>query len=215
MASAFTILCDRLGRDREIEIALAMRRRAPACQSQPLAGAPCRRRAGTRRPHGGGAECDGPAAAWWRKASPPLFRWWICDHEPQMRSASACRRPSSRWKANSLRCWWWRMTAARMRCPSVPSIPARTAPWNWACANGWASRPTSISAIPSSFTPSAIAGRHLPAAPDGDSDARVVSVGYLALTRQGGKTAPSARDTRWRGWYHYFPWEDWREPSPR
>lgn len=29
MASAYTILCDRLGRDREIEIALAMRRRAP------------------------------------------------------------------------------------------------------------------------------------------------------------------------------------------
>ena len=29
MASAFTVLCDRLGRDREIEIALAMRRRAP------------------------------------------------------------------------------------------------------------------------------------------------------------------------------------------
>jgi predicted protein tyrosine phosphatase len=29
MASAFTILCDRLGLDREIEIALAMRRRAP------------------------------------------------------------------------------------------------------------------------------------------------------------------------------------------
>jgi predicted protein tyrosine phosphatase len=29
MASAYTILCDRLGKDREIEIALAMRRRAP------------------------------------------------------------------------------------------------------------------------------------------------------------------------------------------
>ena len=29
MASAFTVLCDRLGRDREVEIALAMRRRAP------------------------------------------------------------------------------------------------------------------------------------------------------------------------------------------
>ena len=29
MASAYTILCDRLGRDREFEIALAMRRRAP------------------------------------------------------------------------------------------------------------------------------------------------------------------------------------------
>ena len=29
MASAFTVLCDRLGHGREIEIALAMRRRAP------------------------------------------------------------------------------------------------------------------------------------------------------------------------------------------
>jgi predicted protein tyrosine phosphatase len=29
MASAFTVLCDRLGQDREVEIALAMRRRAP------------------------------------------------------------------------------------------------------------------------------------------------------------------------------------------
>lgn len=29
MASAFTVLCDRLGPDREVEIALAMRRRAP------------------------------------------------------------------------------------------------------------------------------------------------------------------------------------------
>ena len=29
MASAFTVLCDRLGKGREIEIALAMRRRAP------------------------------------------------------------------------------------------------------------------------------------------------------------------------------------------
>jgi predicted protein tyrosine phosphatase len=29
MASAFTVLCDRLGADREVEIAMAMRRRAP------------------------------------------------------------------------------------------------------------------------------------------------------------------------------------------
>ena len=36
MASAFTILCDRLGPDREIEIALAMRRRAPHAQPNAL-----------------------------------------------------------------------------------------------------------------------------------------------------------------------------------
>ena len=54
-------------------------------------------------------------------------------------------------------------------------------------------------------------GRHTPA--DGDkraSGTRVVSVGYLALTRQG-KEAP---ETQWRGWYHYFPWEDWRDTKP-
>src|ERR1700733_11156632 len=36
MASAFTILCDRLGPAREIEIALAMRRRAPHAQPNQL-----------------------------------------------------------------------------------------------------------------------------------------------------------------------------------
>ena len=36
MASAFTILCDRLGPQRETEIALAMRRRAPHASPNPL-----------------------------------------------------------------------------------------------------------------------------------------------------------------------------------
>ena len=39
---------------------------------------------------------------------------------------------------------------------------------------------------------------------------RVVSVGYLALTR----LVREAPDTQWRGWYHYFPWEDWRDSKP-
>ena len=43
-----------------------------------------------------------------------------------------------------------------------------------------------------------------------DPATRVVSVGYLALTRQV-REAPS---TLWRGWYHYFPWEDWRDAKP-
>jgi len=51
-------------------------------------------------------------------------------------------------------------------------------------------------------------GRHLAAPGEG---ARVVSVGYLALTRPG---EPRARDTSWRGWYQYFPWEDWRDARP-
>lgn len=43
-------------------------------------------------------------------------------------------------------------------------------------------------------------------------NARVVSVGYLALTRQcGDKNAPG---TLWRNWYRFFPWEDWRDEKP-
>ncbi|MBV9540427.1 MAG: NAD regulator [Alphaproteobacteria bacterium] len=52
-------------------------------------------------------------------------------------------------------------------------------------------------------------GRHLPTQDEG---ARVVSVGYLALTRQ---TAQGSAETRWSDWYRYFPWEDWREEKPK
>jgi hypothetical protein len=60
-------------------------------------------------------------------------------------------------------------------------------------------------------------GRHLPTAQPDDADGtRVVSVGYLALTRQGEDDASAGkRETRWRPWYHYFPWEDWRGAKPR
>lgn len=43
-------------------------------------------------------------------------------------------------------------------------------------------------------------------------EARIVSVGYLALTRA--SSEPKAPDTLWRGWYLYFPWEDWRKTRP-
>jgi hypothetical protein len=52
-------------------------------------------------------------------------------------------------------------------------------------------------------------GRHLPKAGEGP---RVVSVGYLALTRA--TTDLKAPDTLWRDWYGYFPWEDWRGEKP-
>ena len=52
-------------------------------------------------------------------------------------------------------------------------------------------------------------GRHLPTPDEG---ARVVSVGYLALTRQSGER--KSPDTEWSDWYRYFPWEDWREARP-
>ena len=52
-------------------------------------------------------------------------------------------------------------------------------------------------------------GRHLPKPDEG---ARVVSVGYLALTRQVGER--KSPDTQWSDWYRYFPWEDWRDAKP-
>lgn len=54
-------------------------------------------------------------------------------------------------------------------------------------------------------------GRHLSLGTGG----RVVSVGYLALTRQTqDQKLRQTPDTQWRGWYHYFPWEDWRAQKP-
>jgi hypothetical protein len=52
-------------------------------------------------------------------------------------------------------------------------------------------------------------GRHL-VEPGGG--ARVVSVGYLALTRAASE--PGTKETVWRNWYLYFPWEDWRAERP-
>lgn len=52
-------------------------------------------------------------------------------------------------------------------------------------------------------------GRHLVKSGEGP---RVVSVGYLALTRASGEL--KAPDTLWRDWYRYFPWEDWRSERP-
>ena len=53
-------------------------------------------------------------------------------------------------------------------------------------------------------------GRHVPSSGPDDGGSRVVSVGYLALTRR----VREAPGTEWRGWYHYFPWEDWRDARP-
>ncbi|HYC04203.1 MAG TPA: hypothetical protein VED40_12965 [Azospirillaceae bacterium] len=41
---------------------------------------------------------------------------------------------------------------------------------------------------------------------------RVVSVGYLALTREAPLSGTGQAE--WRDWYGYFPWEDWREGRP-
>lgn len=57
-------------------------------------------------------------------------------------------------------------------------------------------------------------GREAPAAviAGGEPDARVVSVGYLALAPEPAKVA--AKDAQWRSWYDFFPWEDWRRGAP-
>lgn len=43
-------------------------------------------------------------------------------------------------------------------------------------------------------------------------DSRIISVGYLALTREAPEL--SAPDNVWHNWYRYFPWEDWRDHKP-
>jgi hypothetical protein len=56
-------------------------------------------------------------------------------------------------------------------------------------------------------------GRH---ARPGDIGPHVVSVGYLALTRIP-EDAAALRDAgaAFEPWYHFFPWEDWRNGRPR
>jgi len=53
-------------------------------------------------------------------------------------------------------------------------------------------------------------GRHTEPA---DTEAHVVSIGYLALTRVTEGVAP-ARGATFEPWYRFFPWEDWREARP-
>ncbi|MBX7249748.1 MAG: NAD regulator [Caulobacteraceae bacterium] len=54
-------------------------------------------------------------------------------------------------------------------------------------------------------------GRDAPLADVGAGPARVVSVGYLALTPQ---AAPASPGTAWSPWTRFFPWEDWRNGRP-
>jgi len=51
-------------------------------------------------------------------------------------------------------------------------------------------------------------GRH--ASPETPRE-HIVSVGYLALTREGDQELQHAA---WRDWYAHFPWEDWRDGKP-
>lgn len=49
--------------------------------------------------------------------------------------------------------------------------------------------------------------------PDGAGGSRILSIGYLALTRE--TPTPEESGAIWEGWYSYFPWEDWRDGKPR
>ncbi|HAY05380.1 MAG TPA: NAD regulator [Hyphomonas sp.] len=47
----------------------------------------------------------------------------------------------------------------------------------------------------------------------GPQDARVISVGYLALTPEA-RPAEASFEATWQDWYQYFPWEDHRLRRP-
>jgi len=55
-------------------------------------------------------------------------------------------------------------------------------------------------------------GRDAPRADVGAGQARVISVGYLALAASALDTR--APDTAWSSWSRFFPWEDWRGGRP-
>lgn len=54
-------------------------------------------------------------------------------------------------------------------------------------------------------------GREMPMAESAGSD-RVISISYLALTPS--RAVLDRASARWRSWYAYFPWEDWRDGRP-
>ncbi|MBI3439127.1 MAG: NAD regulator [Proteobacteria bacterium] len=56
-------------------------------------------------------------------------------------------------------------------------------------------------------------GREAPLADiKGAGPDRVISISYLALTPS--RAALDGQGARWRSWYDFFPWEDWREGRP-
>jgi len=56
-------------------------------------------------------------------------------------------------------------------------------------------------------------GREAPLADiKGEHPDRVISISYLALTPS--RAALDRGGARWRSWYDFFPWEDWRDGRP-
>lgn len=57
-------------------------------------------------------------------------------------------------------------------------------------------------------------GREAPLADvGGERPDRVISISYLALTPS--RAVLDRAGARWRSWYDFFPWEDWRNGRPR
>ncbi|MGE0532448.1 MAG: NAD regulator [Hyphomonadaceae bacterium] len=54
-------------------------------------------------------------------------------------------------------------------------------------------------------------GREMPLAASAGSE-RVISISYLALTPS--RAVLDRATARWRSWYDFFPWEDWRTGRP-
>ncbi len=55
-------------------------------------------------------------------------------------------------------------------------------------------------------------GRETPLADIGANPDRVLSISYLALTPS--RAVLERATARWRNWYDFFPWEDWRDGRP-
>jgi len=55
-------------------------------------------------------------------------------------------------------------------------------------------------------------GREMPLAEIPGSPDRLISISYLALTPT--RATLGGAGARWRSWYDFFPWEDWRDGRP-
>lgn len=56
-------------------------------------------------------------------------------------------------------------------------------------------------------------GREMPLADISNRPDRVISISYLALTPS--RAVLNREGARWRSWYEFFPWEDWRSGRPK
>ena len=110
---------------------------------------------------------------------------------------------------NSRACWWCIISDAPDALPFGPFDPLEHRTLE-SGLRSWVSEQTYLDlGYAEQLYTFGDRGRHLVKSGEGP---RVVSVGYLALTRGG--SIPKAPDTMWRDWYGFFPWEDWRAEKP-